>query len=90
VLERFAPLQPLQQRRLRARRHATTYCYDFPAVFEDAIRAAWQGHGAAAAPEADGSTAYMTAQELELQGRPDFRQADAPLVEVSAVLGRPR
>lgn len=40
-LEREPPLAPLQQRRLAARRHDTTYAYDFPAVFEAALRAAW-------------------------------------------------
>jgi hypothetical protein len=82
VLERFAPLQPLQQRRLRARRHATTYCYDFPALVEDAVRAAWQAQPAGTIAEAAGSKPYLVARELVLKDSPDFRKADAQLLEV--------
>lgn len=38
LLAQYPPLQRLQQKRLSARRHNTTYCYDFPAVFESALR----------------------------------------------------
>jgi hypothetical protein len=38
LLAAYPPLQRLQQKRLAARRHTTTYCYDFPAVFESALR----------------------------------------------------
>ena len=37
----YPALEPLQQRRLAARRLAVTYCYDFPSVFEDALREIW-------------------------------------------------
>jgi acetyl-CoA carboxylase/biotin carboxylase 1 len=47
VLGPYPPLEPLQQRRLAARRHAVTYCYDFPSVFEDALREIWAGRVAA-------------------------------------------
>ena len=47
VLGPYPPLQPLQQRRLAARRLAVTYCYDFPSVFEDALREMWAARAAA-------------------------------------------
>lgn len=37
----YAPLEILQQKRLAARRHRTTYCYDFPSVFQTALRDIW-------------------------------------------------
>ncbi|KAL6777494.1 BCC3 [Auxenochlorella protothecoides x Auxenochlorella symbiontica] len=65
VLEPHAPLEALQQRRLTARRHRTTYAYDFPAVFENALRMAWlerAAAGEAAGPGPDGR--LVTAEEL--------------------------
>ncbi len=50
VLAPYPPLEPLQQRRLAARRHAVTYCYDFPSVFEDALRDVWSRRAAAGEP----------------------------------------
>lgn len=47
VLSPYPPLEPLQQKRLAARRHAVTYCYDFPAVFEGALRDIWAARLAA-------------------------------------------
>lgn len=41
VLEPYGPLELLQQKRLAARHHKTTYAYDFPAVFENALREIW-------------------------------------------------
>lgn len=52
VLAPYAPLEPLQQKRLSARRHKTTYCYDFPAVFENALREIWAARAAAGEPGA--------------------------------------
>ncbi|RMZ54549.1 hypothetical protein APUTEX25_002124, partial [Auxenochlorella protothecoides] len=52
-------------RRLTARRHRTTYAYDFPAVFENALRMAWlerAAAGEAAGPGPDGR--LVTAEEL--------------------------
>jgi len=37
----YEPLETLQRKRLSARRLRTTYCYDFPAVFETALRDIW-------------------------------------------------
>ena len=48
----YPPLEPLQQKRLAARRHKTTYCYDFPAVFENALREIWAARAAAGEPNA--------------------------------------
>ena len=41
VMAPYAPLEILQQKRLAARRHRTTYCYDFPSVFQTALRDIW-------------------------------------------------
>jgi acetyl-CoA carboxylase/biotin carboxylase 1 len=48
----YPPLERLQQKRLAARRHKTTYCYDFPAVFENALREIWAARAAAGEPNA--------------------------------------
>lgn len=41
IMAPYAPLQALQQKRLSARRHKTTYCYDFTSVFGTALRDIW-------------------------------------------------
>jgi acetyl-CoA carboxylase/biotin carboxylase 1 len=41
LLQPYPALEPLQIKRLAARRHNTTYCYDFPTVFENALRDIW-------------------------------------------------
>lgn len=48
----YPPLERLQQKRLAARRHKTTYCYDFPAVFENALREIWAARASAGEPNA--------------------------------------
>lgn len=52
MLALYSPLEPLQQKRLAARRHKTIYCFDFPAVFEDALRQLWAQRAAAGEPNA--------------------------------------
>ncbi len=52
VLDAYRPLALLQQKRLAARRHKTTYCYDFPSVFGNALREAWAARAAAGEPNA--------------------------------------
>eukprot|EP00200_Dunaliella_tertiolecta_P012627 CAMPEP_0202373002 /NCGR_PEP_ID=MMETSP1127-20130417/4091_1 /ASSEMBLY_ACC=CAM_ASM_000462 /TAXON_ID=3047 /ORGANISM="Dunaliella tertiolecta, Strain CCMP1320" /LENGTH=2753 /DNA_ID=CAMNT_0048969731 /DNA_START=204 /DNA_END=8465 /DNA_ORIENTATION=+ len=67
VLGPYPPLQPLQQRRLAARRHNVTYCYDFPAVFETALREVWAARAAAGEPNAfPPSGRLCVAEELVL------------------------
>lgn len=41
VLAAYPPLEQLQQKRLAARRHNTTFVYDFPSVFGNALRKIW-------------------------------------------------
>lgn len=41
VIAAYAPLEIPQQKRLAARRHRTTYCYDFPSVFQTALHDIW-------------------------------------------------
>jgi len=53
LLTPYPPLEGLQQKRLAARRHRTTYCYDFPSVFENALRGIWAARSAAREPGAD-------------------------------------
>lgn len=81
ILTPVPPLSPLQQRRLQARRHSTTYCYDFPAVFENALRSMWADHEASGGDRPQVG-ALVEATELTLDGDLDFRQCDAPLVPV--------
>lgn len=50
LLAGYPALAGLQQKRLAARRHRTTYCYDFPSVFENALRGAWAARAAAREP----------------------------------------
>lgn len=47
LLSAYPPLAQLQCKRLAARRHAVTYCYDFPSVFENALREVWAQRAAA-------------------------------------------
>lgn len=81
VLTPVPQLSPLQQRRLQARRHSTTYCYDFPAVFEDALRSMWAEYEASAGNRPQGG-ALVEATELIHSGVLDYRQPDAPLIPV--------
>ena len=41
ILAGYPPLEQLQQKRLAARRHKTTFAYDFPSVFGNALRKIW-------------------------------------------------
>lgn len=77
VLGPYPPLEPLQQRRLAALRHAVTYCYDFPSVFEDVVREAWAARAAAGEPgSVPPSARLVDVEELVLApGVTDFRQA---------------
>ena len=77
----------MQQRRLQARRHSTTYCYDFPAVFQDALRALWAAHEADSgvrqppAPVVEASELLLDASSCG-GSTSDFRTANAELKEV--------
>jgi hypothetical protein len=60
LLRPYPRLEALEIKRLAARRHNTTYCYDFPSVFENALRDIWCAplalprgapHGVAASPD---------------------------------------
>jgi acetyl-CoA carboxylase/biotin carboxylase 1 len=61
--------QPLQQKRLAARRHNTTYCYDFPSVFDNALRGIWAARAAAGEPQSVPPPGKLVeAHELVLAG----------------------
>ena len=74
----YPGLDPLQQKRLAARRHATTYCYDFPSVFNTALRDIWAARTAAGEPgaQATGTQLFHCHPEtlhgvaMHLQGAP--------------------
>lgn len=51
ILAAYPSLEALQQKRLAARRHKTTFCYDFPSVFGNALRQAWAERAAAGEPD---------------------------------------
>lgn len=87
VLAPYSPLLPLQQRRLAARRHATTYCYDFPAVFNNALRALWDAHRLdqpSACPRTWGGGHLLESVELVLAQTADYREPSAKLSLVRA------
>ncbi len=50
ILASYPPLEGLQQKRLAARRHKTTYAYDFPTVFGNALRELWTARAIAGEP----------------------------------------
>jgi acetyl-CoA carboxylase/biotin carboxylase 1 len=60
----YEPLETLQRKRLSARRLRTTYCYDFPPLFETALREIWSK----ASPGSDlsESTKLLEAEEFVL------------------------
>lgn len=62
--------QPLQKNRLTARRHNTTYCYDFPSVFENALRGIWAARANAGEPQSVPPPGKLVeAYELVLAGK---------------------
>lgn len=74
VLRPYPQLEPLQQKRLAARRHNTTYCYDFPALFENALRDMWSERAAVGEPASGPPSGRLVdASELVLAGSHDFR-----------------
>lgn len=52
ILKPYGSLNLLQRKRLEARRHQTTYCYDFPQVFGNALREIWAARAANGEPDA--------------------------------------
>ncbi|PRW58200.1 acetyl- carboxylase 1-like isoform A [Chlorella sorokiniana] len=84
VLAPYLPLEPLQQKRLAARRHKTTYCFDFPAVFEDALRQLWAQRAAAGEPNAvPPAGKLLEVQELVAPPGASYRSASIPLTPVT-------
>ncbi len=66
VLAPYPRLEPLQQKRLAARRHKTTFCYDFPSVFADALRQAWAVRAAAGEPDSAPPPGHCPARCCEI------------------------
>jgi len=80
----YAPLETLQLKQMTARRHKTTYCYDFPAVFEHALMQLWARRASAGEPDAVApSSRLVEAEELVPdQGWDLSFRASSPLVPV--------
>lgn len=82
----------MQQRRLQARRHSTTYCYDFPAVFQDALLALWaayeadSGHRQPPAPVVEATELVLDSANAPDFNPSDFRTANIGLKEVRLAL----
>jgi hypothetical protein len=88
VLAPVLPLAPLQQRRLHARRHATTYCYDFPAVFENALRSIWAGFQEDGGARFLGAGSLVESMELILENESHYRDSHAQLKQVVRPFGQ--
>lgn len=83
IIEPYPALEPLQQKRLAARRHATTYAYDFPTVFENALRDIWAARAAAGEPNAVPPAGRLVeAVELVLSGNHNYRSSSLTLERV--------
>lgn len=51
TLAPYTPFEALQQKRLAARRHKSTFAYDFPNVFANALRKIWLDRQASGEPD---------------------------------------
>ena len=60
----YDPLETLQRKRLSARRLRTTYCYDFPSLFETVLREEWSKMNAGS--QLPASTKLLEAEEFVL------------------------
>ncbi|KAK9805253.1 hypothetical protein WJX72_008860 [[Myrmecia] bisecta] len=76
ILSAYVPLEPLQQKRLAARRHKTTFAYDFPSAFDNALREIWAAHIAATAGHLSSMPAgkVVRVQELVMAKEGTFRR----------------
>ena len=61
----YKSLDAIDQKRLAARRQNTTYCYDFPLVFETVLRQCW-AEASDVTPKPQGSSPIFKATELVL------------------------
>lgn len=73
LLSVYGPLEHLQQKRLAARLHKTTFCYDFPRVFENALREIWDARAAAGEPQSIMPARLVETQELVMGPDGSFR-----------------
>ena len=84
IADPYDALEVLQLKQMAARRHKTTYCYDFPAVFEHALNQLWARRAAAGEPDATPPTSVLVDAE-ELVPKAGFElsfQSNTPLVPV--------
>jgi len=87
LLSPYPPLEGLQQKRLAARRHRTTYCYDFPSVFENALRGIWSARASAREPGELPVGRLVDAAELVLPPGATFA-APGHMAPVDRAVGR--
>ncbi|XBI75211.1 hypothetical protein VPH35_068610 [Triticum aestivum] len=78
--EPYKPLDALDQKRNTARKNETTYCYDFPLVFEKALKESWKS-GISHVAEANGHN-QRYAQVTELMFADSTGSWGTPLVPV--------
>ena len=82
ISDPYDALETLQLKQMAARRHKTTYCYDFPAVFEHALNQLWAQRAAAGEAVATPPTSVLVDAE-ELVPKTGFElsfQSTTPLV----------
>ncbi|KAK9799384.1 hypothetical protein WJX73_008409 [Symbiochloris irregularis] len=77
IVAPYPPLERLQQKRLAARRHKTTFCYDFPSVFQNALRSAWTDRAVAGEPGEAPRERLVEEQELVMSPGGTFKQSAA-------------
>ncbi|EIE18073.1 hypothetical protein COCSUDRAFT_26470 [Coccomyxa subellipsoidea C-169] len=87
ILAPYPPLEGLQQKRLAARRHKTTYAYDFPTVFGNALRELWTARAIAGEPCAAPKGRLVEVEELVMPPG-GTHQAPKPLVAVTRPVGQ--
>ncbi|CAG9465063.1 unnamed protein product [Pedinophyceae sp. YPF-701] len=78
VLEPYDKLDRMTYKRMAARRFATTYVYDFPAVLSGALREAWARSSSGGAP----AGRLLTAKELTLAPGVSSYRGEVPMEEV--------
>ncbi|KAK9790754.1 hypothetical protein WJX73_002279 [Symbiochloris irregularis] len=82
----YPALDTLQRRRLAAKRHRTTYCYDFPSVFNTALRDIWTARSASGEPGSMPSGRLVEAEELVMAPEGTFMHP-AAMTPVTRTIG---
>ncbi|CAK0731625.1 hypothetical protein CVIRNUC_000020 [Coccomyxa viridis] len=81
------PLEGMQQKRLAARRHKTTYAYDFPTVFGNALREIWTTRAISGEPGSVPKGRLVDVEELVMPAG-GTHQHPKPMVPVNRPVGQ--